>query len=110
LPAETNAGTKRLIDELIRKEPPPPPVADAPRLTADPPGPGTGVFPGAWVTSLIRQLGGVGGTVPGLAGSRHTTTGDFTRKFVAGIVLCCASFPGQVPPPTGVQVNALPLN
>src|SRR5262245_18937751 len=68
------------------------------------------MWPVGWVTSLSRQLGGVGGTVPGLAGSRHTTPGATSRKLVDGIVLCCASFPGQVPPPTGVQVKSLPLN
>src|SRR5262245_17694312 len=103
-PAAMNGGTSRLTGELTVNPPPPPPAAAVPRLEADPPGPKTCWLADAWVTSPIRQLGGVGGTVAGLPASVHATLAAFNSKLLAGIVWW-AGVPGQAAPPAPAQLK-----
>src|SRR5262249_27709022 len=59
----------------------------------------------AWVTSPIRQLGGVGGTVAGLPASAHATTGATSSMLLAGMVLWAGLDPGQAAPPVPAQAE-----
>src|SRR5262249_20307355 len=104
VPAAMNGGTSMLTGELATKPPPPPPAAADPRLAAAPPGPKTWWLAGAWVTSPIRQLGGVGGGVAGLPASAHATTGPTSSMLLAGMVLW-GPVPGQVAPPVPEQAK-----
>src|SRR5262249_25467502 len=105
VPAAMNGGTNRLTGELATKPPPPPPAAADPRLAAAPPGPKTWWLAAARVTSPIRQLGGVGGTVAGLPASAHATTGATSSMLLAGMVLWAGLEPGQAAPPVPAQAK-----